>query len=132
MIAGEILYFKNFPYDDGGDPTNKLLIVLNSPKSDDPCLVLRTTSQRKFKLDRQGCHADKGYFVFKNRDDFFREENTWILFNTITELNVAEFINWSFKKGVKTLANLKESNLRALKNCIKVCPDVSKFHKSLL
>lgn len=132
MIAGEILFYKNFPYGDGGDPSNKLLIVLNSPENDDPYLVLRTTSKRKIRLDRKGCHSDKGYFVFKKQDDFFVEENTWVLFDTIVELNAAEFINWSIKKGVEIKGNLKEVNLAALKNCIKAWPDVSKFHRSII
>ncbi len=132
MISGEILFYKNFPYEDGGDPTNKLLIVLNSPDNDAPFLVLRTTSQRKFRLDKQGCHSDKGYYVFKKKDDFFNADNTWVLFNTITELNTVQFINWSLKMGVETKGNLKENNLIALKNCLKRWPDLSKFHKSLL
>ena len=132
MTSGEILFYRNFPYSDGGVPTDKLLIVLNTPQNDSPYLVVKTTKQKKSKSDRQGCHSQKGYFVFKSYDDFFKEDSTWVLFDQIIELNAAEFLTWSLKKGVQSRAQLKAINFKALINCIKSCPDVSKLHKSLL
>lgn len=56
---GEVLVHEKFRFSDG-NIGKKLLIVLNNPKSCDPCLVVKTTSQsRLYGNVKIGCNPDQ-------------------------------------------------------------------------
>jgi len=131
MIAGDVIYFIDFTFDDNSIQ-NKLLIILNNPQDDEPYLVCLTTSQqKKWRRKELGCHAeDNYYFVDKNQDEF--DEDTWVVFEKIYTLDVAQVLNSCLKDGSYKLFELDKSLWKALKNCISKSKDVEQDYLEMI
>ena len=79
IFRGTILLHKNFIYEDG-TAGKKYLILLNTPKKNDPYLVVKTTSQRKNKPQTAGCIEDLSFFSYRPEQLF----SLWILGSSFT------------------------------------------------
>jgi hypothetical protein len=128
---GTILYHPSFQFQNGGT-SPKLLIVLNTPKTNKPYLCCWTTSKQKYGIDREGCRSDKNIYVLNANVDFFQVK-TWVQFHDLREFVVTEFLNLHFRdKLLEVKGQLREETIRAILNCIKGSQDVSQYHLSLL
>jgi len=130
-MKGDILWCKDFRFPDG-TIVPKFFVVLNEPKPDIPRLIAMTTSQQHEKLDREGCHSAKGYYVFNRGVDFFDTEKTWVLFDTVREYRTTEFEKFEKLYNPERKAALKEQNLQAIINCFRNWKDALPYYRNLL
>ena len=122
MKRGDVLYWPDFRYKDGGSPTAKLMLVAGVDKYKD-ALLYRTTSQGGgYRPDPEGCHADASVYRFKDKTQPFTIP-TWIQFEDpyircITEIE---------KKGITVHFSLTEVQMQAVINCLKRSPEFAKY-----
>jgi len=103
IFRGTILLHKNFIYEDG-TAGKKYLILLNTPKKNDPYLVVKTTSQRKNKPQTAGCIEHLSLFFIPARTTFFPVD-TWV------QLYSLEAVDQDYAKqnpDIEHIGNLKE------------------------
>ncbi|MDZ7723238.1 MAG: hypothetical protein U5R06_10645 [candidate division KSB1 bacterium] len=72
-----MLFFKDFIFKDGSSK-DKLVIILNHPKGEEPYLLCTTTSQKHTRKKELGCHAKENYFYIDQDQDGFIK-NTWVV-----------------------------------------------------
>lgn len=70
MDKGTVLFHTKFLFSDG-ETGQKLIIILNTPKSREPYLICRTTSHQKYGINKQGCYSDKNIYYLDAKFDFF-------------------------------------------------------------
>lgn len=75
-VRGDIFRHRRLVFHDGG-VGDKLLILLNTPKGDEPYFFVKTTSQRKDKPADPGCIAWRSLFFVAAGRDFFAKD-TWV------------------------------------------------------
>lgn len=122
MRPGTVLFFRDFRFKDGSCK-DKLVIILNSPKGDDPFLLCPTTSQQHTRKNILGCHASDNYFYIDNKQDKF-EKNTWVVFHSIYSFSASAILSSTFQGKVKQKFEMEPSLWRALKNCILQSVDI--------
>lgn len=124
MEVGSIYFHKDFKFQDG-TTGEKLFIVVNSPSKTENYLVCRTTSRAKppYRLRRPGCDAQRNYFMFFPRDNWFSKE-TWVQFDEIFEFTTEKLLQDRFGGSVEHKGYLKPVNIRAVLNCILKSEDV--------
>ena len=109
----------------------KLFILLSDPQKTNSYVLAITTSKKKnWRLDKRGCHGQAGgdgYYVFKKGDDWFSEETTWILFDSIETLTFDDIQNANLIGNLKKAAQLKTNNIQAVINCVKSWPHTNGF-----
>lgn len=130
MQKGDIIYCPKYKFDDGSE-SDKLLINLNTPALGEPYLILLVTSKQKFRKNRSGCHSAEGYYVIPQRTDFFNTD-TWVLFETLREIDLKEELRENWNRNFITQATLQENTIRAIVNCLKDSSMVTKYQVSLL
>jgi hypothetical protein len=62
----------------------KLLILLNTPATNDNYLLVKTTSRQHEKSLRKGCIKDQGLFSIPPGTSLF-EKHTWVQLRTLSE-----------------------------------------------
>ena len=118
MKAGDVFYFINFKFEDGSS-ANKILIILNTPQKNEPYLVCLTTSvQKKWRTKELGCHSKDNYYFVDARQDNF-DEDTWIVFEKVYELDVAKLLNSCLKDGSYNLFELEPTLWKALRDYLE-------------
>ena len=131
MKAGDVFYFINFKFSDEST-RNKLLIILNTPKDDEPYLTCLTTSQpKKWRTKELGCHSEKNYYFVDSKQDNFNSD-TWIVFEKIYPLEVSTLLNSCLKDGSYTLFELDPSLWKALRNCIAKSKDIEQIYLDMI
>ncbi len=77
FVRGSVFVMENFKYSDG-TTGKKLLVLLNNPSSNDPYLLVKTTSRKHSKPTTVGCveNYHKVFFVRANSPFFMKD--TWI------------------------------------------------------
>jgi len=130
MNKGTILFHRDFQFHNG-QSGEKLIIVLNTPKDNEPYLCCKTTSKQKFGIEREGCHSQKNIYVINPNFDWFKMK-TWVQFHELYEFERAKFLQAHFKNSLDVKGELKANTIGAIRNCIKRSDDVSKYHISLL
>lgn len=130
MNKGTILFHRDFQFHDG-QTGEKLIIVLNTPKNNEPYLCCKTTSKQRFDIDREGCHSHKNIYVINPNYDWFKGK-TWVQFHELYEFEPQRFLQAHFKGDLEIKGSLKENTINAIRNCIKRSEDVSQYHLSLL
>jgi len=131
MTRGTILFHDRFRFTDG-EIGEKLLIILNNPKDDQPYLICKTTSHCKNFITTEGCHSKKSiYHIKANKDGF--PCDTWVQLDEIFEFSKEELLKAHFADKTCTVKNcLSEATIRAILNCIWKSEDISQFHANLL
>lgn len=122
MKPGTVLLFKDFVFKDGGK-TDKLVIILNNPKGNEPYLLCPTTSQQHKRKAVLGCHAEDNYYYIDQRQDKL-VKNTWVVFHEIYEYSAAQILKQRFTTGAKEILTIEETLWRAIKNCILKSKDI--------
>lgn len=130
LQRGAILYHTNFKFKNG-DTGKKLLILLNNPKINKPYLFVKTTSQDKNKSREGGCNIKLGLFYIPASTSYF-DKDTWVQLYELYEFNVASVVKDNFDGHLNIVNQLSEQLFNEVKNCIKVIPDISTYHKKLI
>lgn len=81
---GFIFLHKNFTFKDGSTG-EKYLILLNSPQNNEPCLLVKTTSQKRDKPEDPGCIEQRSLYFFPARKTFFHK-GTWVQLYELYEM----------------------------------------------
>jgi hypothetical protein len=126
--AGEVLFYRDYEYPDGGKPTNKLFVIINNTADTaTPFLVLKTTSQsRRYQGVRKGCNPDKKVFFLEGGakelfDGNTLHEPTYVQLPLIIEFSQTSILQARLKDRVSILTGVRLSPLciAQLKNCLK-------------
>jgi hypothetical protein len=124
MTPGTILHDPKFTFKDG-EVGNKLLIVLNDGK-DGVCIVIKTTSQPKFKGKKEGCQSsDRPPNFFVPDGQCCLRGDSWFLMSEFYELKVSELQQKLFSGQIKHVGNLVKDLLIELIACAVDSFDIS-------
>lgn len=123
MRPGTVFYIKKFKFDDG-DEAHKLFVLMTHARNK-RFLVVRTTSQKKkWRSQKQGCHAERGYYYFQPKSSWFAEP-TWIILDD-PHLLQADVLRARFQNGSAVIkTTLDTPTTAALRNCLKRVDDIS-------
>jgi len=131
MKKGDILYHEQFKFSNGGI-SDKLLVILNTPQpTNDPYLIITTTSQSINKSQIPGCNLKESLFFIKANHDFFNKD-TWLQFYQLYELDFKKLLKTKFDGLVKISGSLKEQTINEVINCIRKSDDVSEYYLKLI
>lgn len=130
MKAGTVLFFNDFKFYDG-TTKDKLIILLNTPKTDEPYLVCLTTSRQWKRKNSLGCHSDNNYYYIDEKQDKFIE-NTWVVFHNIYEFSHAKILSALLKNNLNDKFDLDINLWSALKNCILKSIDIDQDYLNLI
>ncbi|WP_304132556.1 hypothetical protein [Ignavibacterium album] len=131
MNAGDVIYFVNFEFSNGSKK-DKLIIILNNPKSGEPYLVCITTSQHKVWRSKQpGCHSENNYYFIESGHSEFKKD-TWIVFDRVYEIPVDKILNSCIRDGSYSLFSLESSLWKAIKNCITKSKDIEQDYIEMI
>ena len=130
MNVGSVYFHREFKFSDS-TTGEKLFVVVNSPSNTENYLVCKTTSQEKppYRLRKQGCFAEKNYFMFFAKDDWFNKD-TWIQFDRIFEFETMKLLQDKFGGKAEYKTVLKPNNIRAILKCILKSEDVPQIYLS--
>ncbi len=130
---GEILLHEKFQFSDGSIG-KKLLVVLNNPKTRDPCLVVKTTSQsQRYKKVKVGCNPEKDVFYLPDSGKEIIKGDTYIQLEEVFELSVVDLTASVLKKELSSIGKLTALTLAQLNNCLKkVRKNISEKHYKMI
>jgi hypothetical protein len=119
LKPGTVLFDTNFVFKDG-ERGKKLIVLLNSPKTDEDYIVLKTTSQPKRYTDvKDGCNENKKvFFVPFHKKEIF-DIDTYIQLHEIYPLPADDVSRKLKSKTIISLGCLSNLGFRQLINCIK-------------
>ena len=122
MKCGDVLFWPDFRYSDGGRPTAKLIVIAGIDKYND-ALLYRTTSQSgSYRPDKEGCHPDDSVYRFRNSVKPF-DMPTWVQFEDPYTESVADIQT----KGIKVQFSLSDVQMQAIINCLKRSQEYAKW-----
>lgn len=127
MKRGDVLYWKNFKYRDGGTPSHKLMLVAGIDKYGDALLLKTTSRDGGYRPDPDGCHADDSVFRFKSNPKPF-DEPTWVLY----EDSYTRAINEIQAQGVNVCFSLTEEQMSAITNCLRRSQEYARYLEDYL
>lgn len=145
FTKGSIYFISNYQYEDGGTPTNKLLLVVCI--DDENSLLLRAlpTSQQKVpdQMVNHGCTNNTifSFFTFlkdrvigidKNGDDFSFDKNTFVFFRDNVEVIPYQTILSYYPDDASLLGELSEVEYKRFLKCIIGSKMLRKKHKDFL
>lgn len=119
MKRGDVLYFHDWEFPDGGH-ANKLLIVMNDPKTGMVAMLI-TTSQDKGRRKRTpGCQpTQREYFLPKTP---YWNKGSWISFRRRVEVWHTSQVQGALDDNkCKIVTTLPEQTINEIKNCMKKC-----------
>ncbi len=130
MTPGELFYWPQHEFDDGGT-SDKLLIILNLQRNGVHLAAYTTSQSNKRWPEDAGCNVDKEVFcILKNTFSF--PSSTWIQLYRVKEYEVDYLENKVIRRGIKSLRQLPEQLLRAIVNCYRKTDSFSEYHGWLL
>lgn len=130
---GEVLLHEKFQFS-GGSIGKKLLVVLNNPKTRDPCLVVKTTSQsQRYKKVKIGCNPEREVFYLPDSGKEIIKGDTYIQLEEVFELSVVNLTASVLKKELSFIGKLTALTLAQLNNCLKkVRKNISEKHYKMI
>lgn len=125
------MFYQDFKFYDN-NTSDKLLIVLNSPKNiRTPYLCCKTTTTRRY-TDEQGCFPQYSVYVLLANEDFFKCK-TWVQLHEFYEMDAQHLLNACHKYGkARIIGKLNDQAANAIVNCAKRSDDMSEYQLSLL
>lgn len=133
--AGDILFHKEWVFDNGSQG-RKLLIVLNTPPDiDTPLLVVKTTSNPEFyKGVSIGCNPSREVFFVIQSDEPCFDCDTYIQLHTIGEITTEQLLRGCFAKVIIPLEkSVSPKGFSQIKACLKNLKyDISTKHWRLI
>jgi hypothetical protein len=130
MKRGTVYFHKDFRFPDGG-VEDKLFIILNNPLKDEYFITCKTTSQQKWRPDKEGCHSIDNVYVLRANYDFFNEK-TWVQFHEYYPISQDLLLKYVNRGIIVKKAELKEQKIRAIINCISKSEDISGLYLSMI
>ena len=127
MQRGAVYLHKNFQFKDSFYGA-KYIILLNSPKANEPAIFVKTTTRQKDKPSTPGCIEDRSVFFIPAGTTFFPED-TWVqLYETY------EIIAIDNNAAAKLVAELGAGLVDSLVKCLLYCDteDISPIHRRIL
>lgn len=133
LRPGNILRIPNYEFENGGEPRDKYLIVIDVSEQKSLLLRVLTTSQIKVPEDKiiHGCRNEPEhglhYFMFEKKRcigthgtlDFHFPKHTFILFrNNIKDVELEIFIQ-KYDALAESVCTLESSEFNRLKKCIR-------------
>lgn len=129
---GSIFFIKDFDFEDGGDPSDKLLIILCVDDENSLLIKALPTSVEKVPDNKQnhGCTNNDvlSFYMFeKNRvvgkktsgAPFSFKKNTFVLVKDNVDFLKIESLLKYYKENINHLGMLEESEFSRLLKCIK-------------
>ncbi len=129
---GNIFFIPKYEYEDGGKPTDKLLIVLYVDEVHSLIIKALPTSQEKVPDKRQfhGCTNNEilSFYMFgerrivgttTNNQPFSFDLNTFVLVKDNVGIESIDNITTYYKDRIKPLGKLSYDELNRLLKCIK-------------
>jgi len=131
-VRGGIYFHSHFIFHDG-DAGKKFIILLNNPKSDEPYIFIKTTSNGNKKPNSYGCHFGRKVF-FIPIGTFFFKKDTWAQLHEIYEFSGADIVKSGLEQVMKHYETLPLQMINEISNClIKSCADdLTDYQKQLL
>lgn len=130
MKAGTVLYFLDFKFKDN-TTKDKLVIILNTPKENEPYLLCTVTSQRKFRKSNLGCHSNENYyFIDEKKDKFYLD--TWVVFHIIYPFQHDVILSALLKNKLFEKFELEETLWNAIKKCVMNSIDIDQDYIELI
>ncbi len=126
---GNIFHHKDLVFKNGFTG-NKYLILLNTPSKDEPCLFVKTTSQKKDKPETVGCQVRRSLFFIPSGKSFF-QINTWVQLYELYRFSPGH-VNQS--RDIKKVGELGADLIDQIVKCLLQAQyeDLSKIEKDLL
>jgi hypothetical protein len=128
MERGTILFHNRFQFSDG-ETGKKLLVILNTPKPNEPYLLIRTTSQvEKWssyykQAIQKGCNFRLLLFYIMPGDKTFFEKPTLLQFDNLFEFRSNELLSDKFKGVLEAKGKLSENKFNEIMNCVRAMKD---------
>ncbi|MDI6766428.1 MAG: hypothetical protein QME52_06360 [Bacteroidota bacterium] len=123
MSRGGVYYHSHFPFHDG-ETGQKRFVILNEPTEDEPYLVVKTTTNLRNKIFREGCNQQQGVFYLPANKERSFPHNTLIQLLNIYEFSTKEFLAGHLtEKVISPLGNLSALTITQIINCIKQLKD---------
>lgn len=130
MKRGTIYLYMGFTFPDG-QVKDKFFIILNTPLNKEYFITCITTSQQKWRADREGCHNLYNFYVLRDNYDFFAKK-TWVLFDEYYPMS-KELLSEYITRGIITKkAEFREKTIRTIINCVSNSEDISGLYKSMI
>ena len=133
--AGDILFHKEWVFDNGSQG-RKLLVVLNTPPDiDTPLLVVKTTKQPEFYNGASiGCNPSKKVFFVLQSDEPCFDCDTYIQLHMLGEITTEQLLRGCFVKIIIPLeASVSPKCFSQIKACLKnLKHDISTKHWKLI
>ena len=111
FARGSIFIAENFIFSDG-TKGKKLLVLLNNPASNDPYLLVKTTSKKHSKPDTLGCVESYHQVYFIRADSPFFKKDTWIQLD-----DYFPFSQKTIMKKLNHLGVLPDKTIKLIINC---------------
>ena len=131
LKKGQVLLFLKYSDYFYGEPTDKLIVVLNQPPNDEDYIIVLTTSKQRAFLDQLGCQTDC-YLLGANQDCF--KEKTWIVFKTTQYRSKKDLVRLIKKKRLIIKECLDSTTVKYIVNCMEKSTEIiaPKIIKDLL
>ena len=131
IIPGCILHWKNHKFDDGG-VADKYFVILGAKAGSNYLAVIATSRQHHMEF-KPGCHHEAGYYHIPGGAKDWFPKDTWLLLFRPIELSAQELLKLAMvEKQITTEGHLRPAIANAIRECLKLCLDVSPAQKALL
>lgn len=129
VVKGTIFHHKKFVFKDG-DIGDKLLILLNTPSENEPCLFAKTTSKKRERPSTPGCIENLKLFFIPAGTAFFKDD-TWIELYEIYEIPLDDVKN---NPDFKIIGTCDNKLINEIIDCLLLLNqnDITSYHKKLL
>lgn len=130
VSPGCIVHWEDFEFSDGACADKFLVVVGCKPGSN--YLAVLGTSKRHRRSFVAGCNHKDGYYHMPGKRAWFPLD-TWLVLADPIEITPADFLRRAMvEKTLKVCGQLKPDIANAVRNCLKLCPDVSAQQIALL
>jgi len=130
LKVGCVFHWEEYEFDDGGK-ADKYFVLLGANQGSNLLAVIATSRPKK-RSYTPGCHYKDGYFhIMGGKGDFFPKD-TWLLLAPPHELTPALFLKAALAQKVSVQGELRRELANAIRNCLKLCLDVSEDQLKLL
>lgn len=116
-----------------GEVKDKFFIILNTPRQNEFFIPCITTSQQKWRPDREGCHNADNVYVLREDVDFFHKK-TWVLFGVYDYYPLSQELLFDYlNRGIIIKrAELRQQTIRAIIKCVGRSEDISGLYWSMI
>ena len=129
-MRGSVYFHKSLQLS-SGTKKDKLLVQLNTPANEEPCLLALTTSQQKNRPQTPGCIPRLSLLYIEAQKPFF-DKNTWIQLDEIFPFDIPTMIKAGMQNDLKEMGVLPKQKMNEIANCCKRSDDVTEYNLQLI